>query len=62
MEIIYLIPDFIDYCIKLISKLNGNEEIKIPDFELAYYILKIVLTLIIIFKIEKISNWIVKKI
>ncbi len=62
VEIIYLIPDFIDYCIKLTSKLNGNEEVKIPDFELVYYILKVVLTLIIIFKIENISSWIVKKI
>lgn len=59
---IYLIPDFIDYCVKLISFLNKNQEVKLPDFPVANYILKTILTLLIIFRIEKISNWIVKKI
>ena len=61
-KMIYLLPDLIEYCTKLISRLNGNEEIELPDFALANYILKALLTLIIIFRIEKISNWIVKKI
>ena len=61
-KLIYLIPDFVDYCTKLISRLNGNEEIELPDFAMANYILKSVLTLFIIFRIEKISSWIVKKI
>tara|TARA_R100001369_G_scaffold53041_1_gene79905 strand:+ start:864 stop:1385 length:522 start_codon:yes stop_codon:yes gene_type:complete len=59
---IYLIPNFIEYCVKLISILNGNEEIELPDFAFPNYILKTILTLIIIFRIEKISNWIIKKI
>lgn len=61
-KLIYLIPDFIEYCVKLFSKLNGKEEIELPDFDFPYYILKIILTLIILFRIEKISNWIIKKI
>ncbi|CAM1355954.1 hypothetical protein [Tenacibaculum ascidiaceicola] len=61
-KMIYLLPDLIEYSTKLISRLNGNEEIELPDFALANYIIKAVLTLIIIFQIEKISNWIIKKI
>ena len=61
-KLIYLIPDLVDYCYKFISRLNGNEEIELPDFAFANYILKTILTLIIIFRIEKISNWIIKKI
>ncbi|MDY0781690.1 hypothetical protein [Tenacibaculum sp. IB213877] len=61
-KMIYLLPDLIEYCIKFISKLNGKEEIELPDFALANYILKAILTLIMIFRIEKISNWIIKKI
>jgi hypothetical protein len=61
-KLIYLIPDLIEYCSKFISRLNGNEEIELPDFAVANYLLKMILTLIIIFRIEKISNWIIKKI
>ena len=61
-KMIYLLPDLIEYCTKLISRLNGNEEIELSDFALANYILKVILTLIIIFRIEKISNWIIKKV
>ena len=61
-KMIYLLPDLIEYCTKLISRLNGNEEIELSNFALANYILKALLTLIIIFQIEKISNWIIKKI
>ncbi|TVZ47493.1 hypothetical protein [Olleya sp. Hel_I_94] len=61
-KLIYLIPDLIDYCIKFISIMNGNEEIELPNFAFPNYILKTILTLIIIFRIEKISNWILKKI
>ncbi|MFI2743350.1 hypothetical protein ACG2LH_11470 [Zhouia sp. PK063] len=59
---IYLFPDFIKCCVEMISKLNGNENTKLPDFPLAKYVLKIILGLLLIFRIEKISNWIVKKI
>ncbi|WP_239000305.1 hypothetical protein [Hyunsoonleella ulvae] len=61
-KLIYLLPDLIEYCAKLISRLNGNGEIELPNFAIANYILKMILTLIILFRIEKISNWIVKKI
>lgn len=62
IKLIYLIPSLIDYCVKFISIMNGNEKAELPDFELPYYVIKMVLTLIIIFRIEKISNWIIKKI
>ncbi|WP_299097888.1 hypothetical protein [uncultured Winogradskyella sp.] len=60
-QLIYLIPEFIDYCFKFISVMNGNEDLELPDFAFPKYILKTILTLIIIFRIEKISNWILKK-
>ncbi len=59
---IYFIPDFIEYCIQLTSKLNGNENAQIPDFSVLKYILRIIIALILIFRIEKISKWIIKKI
>ncbi len=59
---IYLTPIFIEYCIELTSKLNGNENAELPNFAVANYILKTILALILIFRIEKISNWILKKI
>lgn len=59
---IYLFPEFIKYCLEMISKLNENENAKLPDFPFANYILKTILGLLLIFRIEKISNWIVKKI
>lgn len=61
-KMIYLLPDLIEYCEKLISRLNGNEKIELPDFAFANYVLKAILTLIIIFQIEKISNWIINKV
>ncbi|WP_254712820.1 hypothetical protein [Polaribacter sp. AHE13PA] len=59
---IYLLPDFIKYCVELISKLNGNENAHVPDFSLSKYISRTIIGLILIFRIEKISNWITKRI
>tara|TARA_R110000751_G_scaffold198664_1_gene303476 strand:- start:574 stop:1095 length:522 start_codon:yes stop_codon:yes gene_type:complete len=59
---IYLIPSFIEYCVEMISRLNGNEDVELPDFAIANYILKTTLAILLIFRIEKISNWITKKI
>jgi len=59
---IYWFPDFIEYCIKMTSKLNGNENAEVPDFSAAKYILRTIIALILIFRIEKISDWIIKKI
>lgn len=59
---IYLIPSFIEYCVILTSKIIGNEDVELPDFATSNYILKTILALVLIFRIEKISNWITKKI
>lgn len=61
-KLIYKIPDLIDFCAEFISIMNGNEEIESTDFAVSNYLLKTILTLIIIFRIEKLSNWIVNKI
>jgi hypothetical protein len=59
---IYFLPEFIEYCVELISNLNGNENAKISDFSISKYILRTIIALILIFRIEKISNWITKRI
>lgn len=61
-QTIYLLPNLIEYSGKLISKLNGYKDIEIPNFAFSSYILKAGMALIIVFKIEKISNWILDKI
>ncbi len=58
---IYLIPDFIEYCIQLTSKLNGNTNADVPNISAPKYIIKTIIAMIFIFRIEKISSWIVKK-
>jgi len=59
---IYLAPDFIEYCVGLASKLNGNENADIPDISAPKYILRTIIALILIFRIGKITDWIIKKI
>ncbi|MEW7292864.1 hypothetical protein [Aquimarina sp. 2304DJ70-9] len=59
---IYLIPEFIEYCIQLTSQLNGNENADISDFSVAKYIVRTMIALILIFRIEKTSDWITKRI
>lgn len=61
-KLIYLIPDFIDFCVKFITIINGNDDIELPEFEIMSYMLKLILTLLLIFRINSIANWIVKKI
>jgi len=59
---IYSIPDFIGYCIQLTSRLNGNVNANIPIISAPKFIIRTIIAIILIFRIEKISNWIVKKI
>ena len=61
-NLVYLFPDFIEYSYKSILNLTSGKNLEFPDFKFSGYILKFILTLIIIFRIEKISNWITKKI
>lgn len=61
-KLIYQIPYLFDHCAKLISKLNENKKIEFFDLDFISYFLRTILTFIIIFRIEKISNWILKKI
>lgn len=59
---IYLIPDFMDYWIELYAKLNGNDQAKVPNISVAKYILRLLISLILIFRIEKVSSWITKRV
>ena len=61
-NLIYLFPDFVEYSYKSVSNISYGKNLELPDFKFSAYILKIILTLIIIFRTEKISNWIIKKI
>lgn len=55
-------PYFIEYWIELISKMNGNENADVPDIAPAKYVIRTIIALILIFRIEKVSNWITKRI
>lgn len=61
-QLIYIIPDFINYCTTFVMMITSDEYIQLPNFAIANYLLKLILTLLIIFKIEKISHWIINKI
>ena len=61
-NLIYLFPDFVEYTYKSVLNLSYGKNLELPDFKFSAYILKIILTLIIIFQTEKISDWIIKKI
>lgn len=58
---LYLLPDFVEYGIQLTFGLNGDESSNLNPSELVSYILKIVIALLFVFKVEQISNWILKK-
>ena len=58
---LYLLPDFVEYGIQLTFGLNGNESSNINPSELISYILKIVIALLFVFKVEQLSNWILKR-
>ena len=59
---IYLFPDFFEYCIDMTKKLNGNESVELPNFSLAKYLLRTTLSVLMIFKINRISELIIKRI
>ena len=61
-ESIYLFPDFIDYCLILIAKFNGDANVNSTNFSAAKYILRIIIAVSLVSKIEKISEWIIRKI
>lgn len=60
-ESIYSFPNFIDYATEIILKLSEKKDTKVPDFPFANYILKTMLGWLLIFRIEKISDWILKE-
>ncbi len=59
---LYLLPDFVEYIKRFISRLNGDEISKFSNFDVVSYILKIVIALLFVFKVEQLSNWILKRI
>lgn len=58
---LYLLPDFVEYIKRFISRLNGDEISKFSNFDVVSYILKIVIVLLFVFKVEQLSNWILKR-
>lgn len=59
---VYLLPDGIDYVIQLTKKFSGNENIDLPDFSLATYLIKTGIGLLFLFRVNKIYNYLNKKI
>jgi hypothetical protein len=59
---LYILPDFVEYGMQLTSSLNGDESSNVTHFQVASYILRIVIALFFVFRVEKISNWILKRI
>jgi hypothetical protein len=58
---VYLLPDLYDYVQMLIAKANQVELTKKVDFSPLYYILKITVGLLFVFRVEKISLYLEKK-
>lgn len=58
---VYLMPDLYDYIEVLISKANHAEFTKKVDFSPIYYILKTTIALLFVFRVEKISLYLEKK-
>lgn len=60
-QTIYLFADALDYTIQLVKKLNGNETVELSNFPIIKYILKGIIAVMFIFKVQKISNYLMKK-
>ena len=58
---VYLLPDFVEYCIELIKRIKGDEAQTTFRFSPAKYLLKTTISILIIFRIDKITNWILSK-
>lgn len=58
---VYLLPDLYDYVQMLIAKANHVEYSKKVDFSPLYYILKTMIALLFVFRVEKISLYLEKK-
>ena len=58
---LYLLPEYIEYGFQLAFGSNDGESSKVNLSELVSYILKIGIALLFVFKVEKISNWIMKR-
>lgn len=58
---LFLLPDSIEYVIQLTRKLSGNESTDVPDFSIATYLIKTGFGVLFIFRVNKISNYLIKK-
>ena len=58
---IYLLPDGINYLIQVTRKLSGNENIDVPEFYFAVYLIKTGFGFLFIFRVNKIGNYLNKK-
>ena len=61
-KVLYLMPDFIDYSGKVIASMIWEADVEIPKFSGLRYIIRLIIALFLVFKANKISNWVTKKI
>ncbi|MEO9502057.1 hypothetical protein [Nonlabens ulvanivorans] len=59
---VYFLPQAIRYCIAVYEKTMDMPNAVFYDFEMATYIFKLALAIIFFLRIDKITNWITKKI
>jgi len=59
---IYLLPEGVQFVLQFIDWLSGAEMVDIPTFALMSYLLKTVIALLFIFRVNKISNFFNRKI
>ena len=58
---VYLLPDLYDYVQMLIAKANHEEISKKVDFSPIYYILKTTIALLFVFRVDKVSLYLERK-
>jgi hypothetical protein len=58
---VFLLPDLFDYIQMLIAKFNQVESTKKVDFSPLYYIFKTIIALIFVFRVDKVSLYLEKK-
>ena len=59
---IYLLPEFVKYCIEFIANVKGEDYSPYPKINAPKFIIRTLIAFFLIFKAHKLSSWIVGKI